>query len=154
MKIIPIIISIFIAQLAGIIGSIFTFISVKTWYANLIRPGWNPPSWLFGPVWIILYILMGVAAYFVWQNKDIPLAKLALFFYGLQLLLNALWPIIFFGFKNPGLAFIEIIILSIFIIITTVLFWKINTHAGILLLPYILWTLFATFLNYAIWRLN
>jgi len=69
-------------------------------------------------------------------------------------LLNALWPIIFFGFKNPGLAFIEIIILSIFIIITTVLFWKINTHAGILLLPYILWTLFATFLNYAIWRLN
>jgi len=154
MKIISIIISIFIAQLAGIIGSVFTFTSVKTWYVNLIRPGWNPPSWLFGPVWIILYILMGIAAYFVWQNKDIPLAKLALLFYGLQLLLNALWPIIFFGFKNPGLAFIEIIILSIFIIITTVLFWKINTHAGILLLPYILWTLFATFLNYAIWRLN
>jgi len=154
MKIITLIISIFVAQLAGIIGSVFTLASVPTWYQDLVKPVWNPPSWIFGPVWIILYVLMGIAAYLVWQQKDVAGAKLALSIYGVQLVFNALWSIIFFGLKNPGFAFIEIIVLLGLIIITTILFWRINTWAGILFLPYILWTSFAVFLNYIIWQLN
>jgi len=154
MKFIPAIVSILIAQAAGIIGSFFTASSVRTWFVDLVKPAWNPPSWLFGPVWITLYTLMGLSAYIVWQNRDVPGAKLALSIYAVQLALNALWSILFFGLRNPGLAFLEIIVLLVFIIVTTVLFWKINTWAGVLLLPYIAWVSFATFLNYSIWQLN
>lgn len=154
MKIISIIISIIIAQAAGLIGSVFTASSVQTWYVNLVKPTWTPPSWLFGPVWITLYVFMGIAAYLIWQSRKMPGAKLALYVYGIQLCLNALWSIIFFGLKNPGFAFVEIIILLIFIIITAALFWRINKIAGVLFLPYIVWVSFAAFLNYAIWRLN
>lgn len=154
MKIIAAIVSIAIAQSAGIIGSVFTAKSIPTWYATLTKPTWNPPSWLFGPVWISLYTLMGISAFLVWQNKAAPGAKLALTFYAIQLALNALWSILFFGMKNPGLAFAEILVLLSLILITTFLFWRINTTAGILLLPYIAWVSFAAFLNYTIWRLN
>jgi len=154
MKIIPLIISIAIAQGAGIIGSIFTVASVKTWYLDIVRPEWNPPSWIFGPVWITLYTLMGIAAYLIWQVREVEGAKLALVVYGIQLALNALWSVLFFGLKNPGLAFAEILILLVFIIATTILFWKINTWAGVLLVPYLAWASFATFLNYTIWQLN
>jgi len=154
MKIIYAFISILIAQGAGAIGSVFTRSSVSTWFTTLAKPAWNPPSWLFAPVWITLYALMGVASYLVWEQKDVPGAKMALYFYGAQLALNALWSIIFFGLKNPGFAFAEILILLILIIITTVLFWRINAWAGILMIPYILWVSFATFLNYNIWQLN
>lgn len=154
MKIITIAISILIAQAAGIIGSVFTVSGVQTWYTTITKPSWNPPSWVFGPVWITLYTFMGIASFLVWQQKESPGAKLALGIYGLHLALNALWSILFFGLKNPGLAFAEIIILLIFILMTTFLFWRINTWAGILMLPYIIWVSFATFLNYTIWRLN
>jgi len=154
MKFVPLIISIALAQTAGIIGSVFTAAGVRTWYVDLIKPAWNPPSWIFGPVWITLYALMGISAYLIWQQKGASGVKLALFIYGIHLILNALWSVLFFGLKNPALAFVEIIILLGFIIVTTVLFWKINSWAGILMLPYITWVTFAAFLNYTIWHLN
>lgn len=154
MKFTKIIISIFIAQSAGIIGSIFTAASVKTWYLAIDKPAWNPPSWVFGPVWVTLYLLMGVAAFFIWEQRDLPLAKSALWLYGIQLVLNAFWSILFFGLKNPGLAFAEIVILLVFILATTVLFWRIKPWVGALMIPYIAWVSFATYLNYTIWQLN
>ncbi|OPL11957.1 MAG: hypothetical protein AVO34_01690 [Firmicutes bacterium ML8_F2] len=154
MKIIPIIISIAIAQSAGAIGSVFTVSSIGTWFEILVKPSWNPPSWLFSPVWITLYALMGVAAYLVWQQKGSAGIKIALVVYGIHLGFNALWSILFFGLKNPGIAFAEIIVLLALIITITILFWRINTWAGLLLLPYLIWVSFAAFLNYAIWQLN
>jgi benzodiazapine receptor len=154
MKIFTLIISIAIAQAAGLIGSVFTASSVQTWYVDLIKPDWNPPSWLFGPVWISLYTLMGIAAYIIWSNRDIRGAKLALTIYGVHLIFNALWSVLFFGLRSPGLALGEIIILLIFILATMILFWRINRWAGILFLPYLAWVCFATFLNYTIWQLN
>jgi translocator protein len=154
MKILKVILSIAVVQLTGIIGSVFTTSSIDTWFTTIVKPEWNPPSWVFGPVWIALYTLMGIASFLVWQKKELSNVKIALSVYGVQLVLNALWSILFFGLKNPGLAFAEIIVLLIFIIITTILFWRINTVAGILMLPYIAWVTFATFLNYTIWQLN
>jgi translocator protein len=154
MKIIQLVVSIAIAQVAGLIGSFFTISSVNTWYVDLAKPLWNPPAWLFGPVWVTLYTLMGIAAYLIWRYRENPKTKRALIVYGLQLVLNALWSILFFGLQNPGLAFLGIIVLLVFIIITTIKFWKLNTWAGILLLPYLVWVSFAMVLNYTIWQLN
>lgn len=154
MRLLTTVISIIIAQGAGIIGSIFTVSSVKSWYLTLVKPTWNPPSWVFGPVWTLLYAFMGIAAALVWEKRDLPNAKLALWIYGVHLLFNALWSILFFGLKNPELAFFEIIILLILILITTILFWRINPWAGALMVPYICWVSFASFLNYNIWKLN
>ena len=154
MKIFPILVSILIAQLAGFIGSFFTVSSVNTWYLDIAKPVWNPPSWIFGPVWVTLYILMGIAAYMIWRKRNSSNVKLALSVYGVHLVLNALWSIIFFGLQNPGLAFIEILVLLVFILGTMFLFWRINRWAAILLLPYLGWVSFASFLNYNIWYLN
>lgn len=154
MQFLSVIVSILIAQAAGAIGSFFTASSVRTWYETITKPAWNPPSWVFGPVWITLYTLMGIAAWLVWTARDVPGAKFALGVYGVHLICNALWSILFFGLKNPGLALIEIVILLALILYTTVLFWKINPVAGALMVPYILWVSFATYLNYAIWQLN
>jgi translocator protein len=149
------IVSVLIAQVAGIVGSMFTMPSVAGWYQTINRPSWNPPGWLFGPVWVSLYTLMGIAAYLVWQKRDLgQVVKTALIVYGVQLLLNTLWSILFFGMKNPGLALVEILILLSTIILTTVLFYKIRPVTLWLLLPYILWVSFASFLNYTIWSLN
>lgn len=154
MRFVPLIISILLAQAAGIIGSFFTAGSVATWYPTLTKPFWNPPSWVFAPVWIVLYLFMGLAAHLIWQSRKVRGAKLALFFYLVQLALNALWSILFFGMQNPELAFFEIMVLFSFIIITTVLFWRINSIAGMLMMPYILWVSFAAFLNFTLWQLN
>lgn len=154
MKFFPVIVSILIAETAGLIGSLFTADSVAGWYIEISKPAWNPPSWIFGPVWVVLYALMGIAAFLVWQQKDMFGRKFALWVYGVHLVLNALWSILFFGLKNPGFAFFEIIVLFISILITTVLFWRINLIAGLLMIPYIAWVSFATFLNYTIWHLN
>lgn len=106
------------------------------------------------PVWITLYTLMGIAAYLVWQQRSLPEARLALWVYGIHLVFNALWSILFFGLKNPALAFGEILILLALIVVTTALFWRIHPAAGLLLIPYLAWVSFATYLNYTIWRLN
>jgi tryptophan-rich sensory protein len=154
MDILALIISIAIAQAAGIIGSIFTVKSIATWYAELSKPSWNPPGWVFAPVWTVLYTLMGIAAYLVWQKSGTEQMSLAFAVYGIHLILNTLWSIIFFGVQKPGLAFAEILILLVFVLWTAVLFFMIHPVAGLLLIPYLLWVSFASVLNYTLWRLN
>jgi benzodiazapine receptor len=155
-------ISIIICEGAGLIGSVFTFSQIPTWYATLNQPSFNPPSWLFGPVWTTLYLLMGVALYLVWpfdsaQEKSAAASRnkrQAMVLFGIQLVLNSLWSIIFFGLHNISAALAEIVVLWIFILLTTVEFHKINRWAGWLLVPYLLWSSFATFLTYSYWILN
>ncbi len=147
--------TIIISELAGIIGSIFTINAIPTWYATLAKPALNPPSWIFGPVWTTLYLLMGIAAFLVWKNgwdhKDV---RKALSVFGLQLVLNAVWSIIFFGLHSPFWALIDIALMWLAIVWTMTLFYKISKPAMWLLVPYILWVSFASYLNYTIWILN
>lgn len=149
------IISIVVCEFAGIIGSFFTSSSVSGWYAGIVRPAFNPPSWLFGPVWTILFVLMGISVFLVWKNglerKDV---RIAIYIFLVQLVLNTLWSIIFFGLKNPGGAFVEIIFLWISILFSIFAFAKVSKTAAWLLVPYILWVSFAAYLNYSIWSLN
>ena len=147
--------SIVICQLAGVIGSFFTFPSISTWYAALEKPSFNPPNWIFSPVWITLFILMGVSLYLVWsQGTKTKYVKIALTLFGIQLSLNILWSIIFFGLKSPFFAFIEIAILWVAISLTIFKFSKISKTAAYLLIPYILWVSFAAVLNFSIWVIN
>lgn len=149
------IISIAICELAGVIGSIFTTPSVDSWYADLVRPEFAPPNWIFAPVWITLFALMGISAFLIWQKGlERREVKVALSVFIGQLVLNILWSIIFFSFHSPSKAFIEIIFLWIVIVITTVLFARISRPAAWLLAPYIIWVAFAGYLNYSIWQLN
>ena len=144
-----------VSELAGIIGSVFTVSSIQSWYTTLTKPALNPPSWVFGPVWTTLYALMGIAAYLIWkQGWRKREVKIALGVFGVQLFLNAMWSIMFFGQQNPGLALINIVLLWLTIIWTMVVFSNISKPAMYLLVPYILWVSFATYLNYAIWILN
>lgn len=147
--------SIVICQLAGIIGSFFTAPSVSTWYAELIKPAFNPPNWVFGPVWTALFILMGISLYLVWvKGIKTKKAKIALALFGIQLFLNVLWSVIFFGLRLPSYAFIEIIILWIFILLTIIWFYKISKVASYLLITYLIWVSFAAVLNFSIFYLN
>lgn len=144
-----------LCETAGLIGGIFTAQSVTTWYSTLAKPPFNPPAWVFGPVWTTLYLLMGISLYLVWQIKRETkwrLAALGVFF--AQLILNALWSFIFFGLRNPGWAVFEIVVLWACILVTVILIWKLSRPAALLLLPYILWVSFAAVLNVAVWRLN
>ena len=150
-KIWKLIISIFLPFLASVIGGFFTTSSVSTWYLDLIKPSFNPPSWVFGPVWTLLYLLMGVSLYLVWIKK---FDKNAFTFFGIQLGLNALWSFLFFGIKFPSFAFIEIIFLWVAILITIIYFYRINKTSAYLLIPYILWVSFAAILNFSIMILN
>lgn len=148
-NLIKLIFCVLIAEGAGILGSIATVTSVKTWYlTDLVKPSWNPPSWLFGPVWTTLFLLMGIALYLVWTKKN------NLFWFWIQLLLNIVWSFLFFGLRSPMLAFYEIILLWITILITIIKFWSYNKTAGILLIPYLAWVSFASFLNFTIASLN
>jgi tryptophan-rich sensory protein len=124
------------------------------WFAALSKPAWNPPNWLFGPVWSVLYLLMSIAAWLVWRKAGIGGAALPLGVFLLQLLLNAAWSWILFGRHELGLAFIEILALWGAILWTIVGFWRIHPTSGILLVPYLVWITFASVLNYTIWRLN
>jgi benzodiazapine receptor len=124
------------------------------WYDALSKPVWNPPGWIFAPVWIVLYVLMGTAAGLIWQRRAISQSTLALNFYVIQLILNIIWPLIFFGMRNPGLAFAEICLLWIAIVATLFAFWRVYRPASFLLMPYFLWVSFAAVLNLTIWRMN
>ncbi len=149
------IIAIFVSELAGIIGSVFTMSAISTWYTTLTKPALNPPSWLFGPVWTTLYALMGTAVFLVWKKgldrKDV---RKALYVFGLQLILNTTWSIVFFGLQSPAWALANIILMWIAILWTMILFYKISKPAMWLLVPYIAWVSFAAYLNYSIWSLN
>jgi translocator protein len=154
-KTVKLIASILIPQLAGLLGSLFTVSSVRTWYPTLNKPVFTPPSWLFAPVWTLLFLLMGIALYLVWQKGlEAPGVKKALIFFSAQLILNTLWSVLFFGFKSPLLGLLDIIPLVILIILTIISFKKINPTAGYLLIPYLLWTSFATILNLSLLILN
>jgi uncharacterized protein YbjT (DUF2867 family)/tryptophan-rich sensory protein len=145
-----------IAACAGAagLGSAFTATSVGDWYQALAKPSWTPPDWLFGPVWTTLYFLMALSAWLVWKRCGLPGARTPLALFGLQLGLNVLWSAIFFGAQDPRLAFAEILILWIAIVATTISFLGRSTAAALLFAPYLLWTTFAAFLNFMIWRMN
>ena len=149
------VIAIIVSELAGVVGSVFTTPSIEGWYASLTFPSIAPPNWVFGPVWTTLFALMGIAAFLVWkrglERKDV---KVALGIFIVQLVLNTLWSIIFFGYHSPGGALIEIIILWLAILATIISFYRISKPSAYLLLPYILWVSFAAYLNYLIWMLN
>ena len=140
----------------GYFSGIITSSAITTWYPTLIKPSFNPPNWIFAPVWSILYIMMGVAAGLVWDRIDFEkeTVKKALLFFAIQLALNILWSYLFFGLKNPMLAGLEIIILWLMIYETYLQFAKINEISGYLFIPYLLWVSFATVLNGSIWWLN
>lgn len=124
------------------------------WYSNLNKPPWNPPSWIFGPVWTALYTMMAVAAWLVWRRGGWTGQRRALACFLVQLALNALWSPLFFGLKNPGLAFAEIVLLWLAILATVLAFWKAHRVASGLLVPYLAWVTFAAGLNYTLWQLN
>ncbi len=148
-------ISIIICQFAGVIGSVFTTPAIPTWYATLVKPSFTPPNWIFSPVWISLYLLMGISAFLVWRRGiENPQVNLALRFFIIQLVLNSIWSVLFFGLRSPLLGFIEIVLLWIFILLTVFYFFRVSKTAGILLLPYLLWVSFAAALNFSLLRLN
>lgn len=147
--------SIIFTGLAGLIGSVFTAPAIETWYATLQKPALNPPNWIFAPVWSTLYLLMGISLFLIWRRglKSRGVRR-AIGIFIFQLMLNTVWSFIFFGLKNPSLAFAEIIILWAAIIWTIIVFIKISRPVGLLLLPYFFWVTFAAYLNFEIWRLN
>lgn len=155
-KITRIAIAIIVCLAVGYSSSTVTKIGVETWYPTIMKPAFNPPNWVFMPVWTLLFILMGIAAGLVWdkikeQNAEV---KKALGFFLIQLALNAIWSYLFFGLKNPMLALIEIALLWLMIYETYLKFIKINKIAGYLLIPYLAWVSFAAILNASIWWLN
>lgn len=139
---------------AGGIGGRFISSSIYSWYVNLNKPSWNPPNWVFSPVWTFLYFCMSLAAWLVWWRTGLSVGLGPLFLFGLNLLLNVAWSGLFFGLRNPKIAFAEIILLWGSILATLIWFWTISPPAGLLMLPYLLWVTFATGLNFTIWRLN
>jgi translocator protein len=148
------VLAVLFVEVAGIIGSLFTAPAIKGWYATLPKPSFNPPNWIFAPVWTTLFALMGIALFLVWRKRNKVhkwTAALVVFF--VQLFLNIIWSVIFFGLHRPGVAFVELIILWLFILATIIIFAKISRPAAWLLVPYILWVSFAAVLNFSLWQL-
>lgn len=149
------VVSIVACLAAGGIGSIFTRSAIPTWYATLEKPAFSPPNWLFAPVWTFLYILMGVAAFLVWrQGSGNRRVSSALIVFLIQLILNALWSVVFFGLESPLYGLIVISLLWVAILVTVIQFFKISRVASALLWPYLLWVTFAAVLNSSTWLLN
>ncbi|XLS28731.1 TspO/MBR family protein [Flavobacteriaceae bacterium M23B6Z8] len=154
-KITRIAISVAVCLLIGFLSSFATQSSVSDWYVTLNKPSFNPPNWLFAPVWTVLYIMMGVAAGIVWIRGFYHIwVKTALYHFGFQLLFNGLWSIVFFGFKQPFWALIVILALLVLIVLTIKWFKVVSKTAAYLMIPYLLWVCFATLLNFKIWQLN
>ncbi|MCX6718464.1 MAG: tryptophan-rich sensory protein [Candidatus Staskawiczbacteria bacterium] len=171
-------VSIIICELAGAVGAGFTTPEINNWYQSLNKPGFNPPNWIFGPVWTVIFVLMGISLYLVWSERFLvnnkinfkgrkPWNKLSqkflsgkwqkaniIIIFAVQLVLNILWSVIFFGMHSPGVAFFELLMLWVAIIYTIINFYRVSKTAAYLLLPYILWVSFAGILNYFIWIAN
>jgi tryptophan-rich sensory protein len=147
--------AVLLCNLAGILGSFVTITGEGSWYATIQKPPFNPPGFLFAPVWTLLFILMGISLYLVWMEgasrKEVRIALVA---FGVQLVLNVLWSFLFFGLQSPFLGFIEILILWMSIAITIFLFYRVQQTAAFLLIPYLAWVSFATLLTYTVWILN
>jgi tryptophan-rich sensory protein len=132
----------------------FASANAPEFYRELVRPSWSPPGWLFGPVWSVLYVFMGTAAWLVWQTLGFAKAGAALTLFIVQLALNSLWTWLFFAWRQGGLAFAEILLLWVLIALTIAMFWRVNKVAGFLLVPYFAWVSFASLLTFATWQLN
>jgi len=152
--ILKLVVSVILCQMAGFLGSIFTTPAIQTWYKTLNKPFFTPPNWIFSPVWISLFILMGISLFFVWRRADHPKFKIAFIFFFVQLILNILWSVVFFWLRSPLLGLADIVLLWIAILITIQNFLKISKFAGVLLTPYLLWVSFAILLNFSLWILN
>jgi benzodiazapine receptor len=148
-------ICILICQSAGFVGSLFTRPSISTWYATLDKPSFTPPNGVFSPVWITLFLLMGISLFLMWRRDLVEKTiRVAIVFFGSQLIFNILWSVLFFGFRSPLAGFIDIALLWVAIALTIFYFLKASKTAGVLLLPYFVWVSFAVVLNGFIWRLN
>jgi tryptophan-rich sensory protein len=148
--------SVFLALCLAVsaIGGAVTATSVGTWYRTLAKPPFNPPDWIFAPVWTVLFFMMAVAAWRVWRRDGLRPARWALALFGLQLVLNLAWSILFFGLRSIGVALVEIVVLLLAILATMLVFWRRDRVAGMLFVPYAGWVGFATALNAALWQLN
>jgi benzodiazapine receptor len=135
----------------SVLGGMAAVPALRPWYDLLAKPAWTPPGWVFGPVWTILYPLIAISGWTVWREGR---SRLAVLLFLLQLALNAAWPWLFFGFRRPDWAFVDIVILVIAIVATMVVFYRLRRRAALLLVPYLAWVVFAAVLNFAIWRLN
>ena len=147
------VIAVVVLELAGVTGSFFTISEIPTWYSTLTKPALNPPAWIFGPVWVTLYALMGISLWLVWKSNSGE-KKRAIWLFVVQLALNAIWSPIFFGAHSIGNALVVIVLLWAAIVLTILIFKKISKPAAWLLVPYILWVSFAGYLNFSIWMLN
>ncbi len=155
-KILRIAVVLMTCLVVGYLSGMITKDSITTWYPTLVKPSFNPPNWIFAPVWTILYIMMGVAGGMVWNRmeQDAEIVKKAFMFFIIQLALNAIWSLLFFYLHNPFLSLIEIVLLWLLIFETYTQFKKIDKVAGMLLIPYLAWVSFAMVLNGSIWWLN
>lgn len=153
-KILGLVVWLVIVFVAAAIGAAASINADWFYTQQLVRPNWAPPQSVFGPVWTILYILMGIAAWLIWLRIGFHIAKIALGLFLVQLVFNALWTWLFFGWQLGALAFADIVVLWFLIIATIVYFWRIRPLAGALLVPYLLWVTFAAALNYSMWQLN
>jgi translocator protein len=154
-NVVKLFVSIVIPVAVGATAGLFTATGVDSWYQTINKPSWNPPSWIFAPVWTSLYVMMGIAFYLVWKSDNSEvLKKTAISLFAVQLILNFFWSFIFFNQQQPGWALVEIIAMWIFILLTIFAFAQVSKPAAWLLVPYISWVSFATVLNYTIWQLN
>lgn len=147
-------VAVIVCLAAAGLGGLVTAPKIPNWYADLAKPSWTPPDWIFGPVWTVLYLMMAIAVWLVWRQGRVAKAKLSLTLFAVQLGLNSLWSVLFFGLQNPGAAAIDIVLLWAAILSTLLAFWKRSRWAGALLAPYLAWVSFAAALNVVIWRMN
>jgi tryptophan-rich sensory protein len=148
------VVSVVIALAVGGVGALATASSVSTWYATLVKPAFNPPNAVFGPVWTALYVLMALAAWRVWRTGPVGGRRPGLILYAVQLALNLAWSLIFFGLRQPAIALAEVAVLLAAVVATAVAFWRADRTAGLMMIPYVAWVAFASALNFEIWRLN
>ena len=149
------IISIIIVFLAGAVGTVYTLPQITTWYAALTKPSWTPPNWTFGPIWSTLYVLMGISLFLVWreslERKDV---KIAILVFAVQLTINIIWSLVFFGGHNIFGGLVLVIILWIAILANIIVFYRVSKAAGLILIPYLIWVSIASYLNYSVFLLN
>lgn len=154
-KIIRLAIAIVVCELIGLIGTPFTISAIPTWYRSLNKPFFSPPNWVFGPVWTILYLLMGISVFIIWE-KGLKKKKVkeAVWYFGIQLILNFIWTFLFFGLRSLLFGMIDIVMLWIFILLTILKFYKLSKPAAYMLIPYLMWVSFASILNFSVLILN
>eukprot|EP01120_Amphizonella_sp_Union-15-10_P001928 TRINITY_DN12078_c0_g1_i1.p1 TRINITY_DN12078_c0_g1~~TRINITY_DN12078_c0_g1_i1.p1 ORF type:complete len:163 (+),score=26.09 TRINITY_DN12078_c0_g1_i1:182-670(+) len=154
MEYLPLAISVSIPFAGGFLGNLLSAAELKRWYPNLKKPSWTPPNWIFGPAWSALYLSMGVASWLIWKKGGFEKQTVPLLLYGSQLLTNFLWTPLFFGAHKMGLAMLDILLMDLLTAGCIATFYPVDSTAGLLMVPYLCWITFATFLNYKIWCLN